>query len=163
MVGRACFPPPTRAMAGGKPHARPLPCLPPRPWRAVGNVEKLWTWLFCDWVLTGHLGRRLIPCLSGLRVRVGRRWWEKLALLWKLLLETGDSQCSFKVFRPHSKCPKVKFIGVSNSPENSWLQCRIPLISSPRLEPCNLAKAAAHPPPPNLYTKIDTCRRSLLS
>ena len=38
-------------------------------------MEKLWTWLFCDWVLTGHLGRRLIPCLSGLRVRVGRRWW----------------------------------------------------------------------------------------
>ena len=54
----------------------PLLCLLPRPWRAVGKVERLWTRLFCGWVLSGHLSRRLIPCLPGLRVRVGRRWWE---------------------------------------------------------------------------------------
>lgn len=65
------------------------------------------------------------------------------------------------------KCPKVKFISASYSPENSWLWCRIPLISLPSLEPCDLAKAAAHTPPApewvNVYIKIDTRRRSLCS
>lgn len=64
-------------------------------------------------------------------------------------------------------CPKVKFISASYSPENSWLWCRIPLISLASLELCDFAKAAAHTPPTpewfSLYTKIDTHRRSLLS
>ena len=67
-----------------------------------------------------------------------------LVFPWKLLLETGDPQSSFKQFRPHIKCPKVKFISASNSPEYSWLQCQIPLISPPSLEFCDLARAAAH-------------------
>lgn len=65
------------------------------------------------------------------------------------------------------KCPKVKFISVSHSPENSWLWCRIPLISLPSLEPCDVAKAAVHTPiSPRVgqsYTKADTRRRLLPS
>lgn len=96
-----------------------------------------------------------------------KRCLETLACLWKPLLETGDSPLLFQSLWPNKKCPKVNFISVSNSAENSWLWCWISLIFLPSCKPCNSAKAAAHTPPNpewfNLCTKIDVSGYSLLS
>lgn len=75
-------------------------------WKGCGYCGGIWPRLCCGQVLRRHLSMRLTLCLPGLRARVGERWLEMLPLLWKLLLETGDSPFLFQTLLAKHEMPQ---------------------------------------------------------